>query len=1404
MKSDTPLDYALFLLSPRRSRCELFVSSNGNTEKLAAGLVKPFVAHLKAVEEQVASDAQSVKLEAGRQKSSEIWFTKGTLERFVRFVSTPDVLELVNTYDAETSQLEAARKIYAEDRGDQLSGRGKSGVTTSADVTKKELLRAIDVRLVTAQQDLTSACARAAAAGFNGDTVSELQMFAEFFGGHRINEACSKYISLSERRADLISPWRSGTQDGAVRSSYGSDMSIDEDPSLPQPTGPLSAKIQHQEDNSTCEQPKPPSLSFPVQPTFSRESSSERDDSNKQNDGVVEKEMKKEESSSADQTELTRTSHHVRRLSVQDRISLFENKQKETLGSGGKPVVRKSVELRRLSSDVSSAPAAVEKAVLRRWSGASDMSIDLSAEKKDTESPLCTPSYASGLLSKSDEKKALNLNDTIASSVKLESRIIPGVASGRVLDCRLKDASSFSSLNDGSESNMSNSIFSTMEFNGSMDQMHEKSQSRSFIVKADDRQNSEEEFRSFPESKEEVLIGFRHQGKLKGGEELGGVKGRVASETQVTEEKDQGALQTQIRTFGIKGDRQVEISNWKEQDELRDQLVTQSCSKSPQKTVGDSGQFEGPVGSRIREAFAAHYKGAERGSLSSQSSKRSAGDLGEAGKKESILFEKISGISASKVTSKKSAGDSEEAGKKESISSEKISGSSASKVEDSGLQKLKFQRLVSAPEQMNKSLLRRDKSNFVYGNSRTPFSGKLMTEAQDGSDLFLNPTSEQTQRVRLSKGNPELNDELKIKANELEKLFAELQLPGDQSNSAHRDRSADVQGSAKNMTKLGAAPLMTMVDNQKYGDAELSFSEGSRGKLYDMYVLKRDAKLREEWGSNRAEKEAELKTMRDRFERSAAEMKAKFSGSADRQDSVSSAHRRADRLRSFSTRSIIKREQKQIDSGNSEDDEDASEFEEQEHLREDSTLGENSLGDGVSRSAPGKKLPAKSSSTSMPRTSAAPAPRSAAKASILSSGKRRMQSENPLVQSVPNFFDMRRENTKPSSAASKTTRPQLRNYARSKSTSEEAPIVERSRRSQSLRKNYANLSEFREISPADSGDAVLTPLKFDKEVVKSVETKPFLKIGSPSDIVATSSITKNTSMTPELLNNEEEYNDLASGPEEMGNTVKGEEEEFDTMSPKGHKDLDSGKPRLRRESEKLENSGSENGDAIRSFSQVDQALGAELPSMVQDWPAESPLSWNSRTQHPFSYPHEISDVDAFVDSPVGSPASWNSHSLSQIETDAARMRKKWGTAQKPMWAAHSSNNISRKDMTKGFKRLLKFGRKSRGSENLVDWISATTSEGDDDTEDGRDPSNRSSEDLRKSRMGFTQGQTSNDSFTESEFFSEQVQSSDSSIPAPVANFKLREDHISVSSIKAPRSFFSLSTFRSKGNDSRPK
>lgn len=51
---------------------------------------------------------------------------------------------------------------------------------------RKELLRAIDLRLVTVKQDLSAACARALAAGFTPDNVSELLLFADRFGAHRL------------------------------------------------------------------------------------------------------------------------------------------------------------------------------------------------------------------------------------------------------------------------------------------------------------------------------------------------------------------------------------------------------------------------------------------------------------------------------------------------------------------------------------------------------------------------------------------------------------------------------------------------------------------------------------------------------------------------------------------------------------------------------------------------------------------------------------------------------------------------------------------------------------------------------------------------------------------------------------------------------------------------------------------------------------------------------------------------------------------------------------------------------------------------------------------------------------------------------------------------------------------
>ncbi|XWS18784.1 hypothetical protein CRYUN_Cryun32bG0074400 [Craigia yunnanensis] len=1428
MKSDMFLDYAVFQLSPKHSRCELFVSSNGNMEKLASGLVKPFVSHLKVAEEQVALSLQSIKLEVEKRKNTETWFTKGTLERFVRFVSTPEVLELVNRFDAEMSHLESAQRIYSQGVGDQPSGAlggDGAGMMAAADATKKELLRAIDVRLIAAQQDLAAAFARASAAAFNSDTVSELQQFADRFGAHRLNEACTKFISLCQRRPELVSPWKPGVDDQVVRASWGSDMSID-DPNEDQmgsnvnswPHQPSQNKHQEQLQPNTMQtqhhiDQSKPATSQQLKPssTTQQRSQNENKEEEKKEEGVTE-------------SSPSQISQPARRLSVQDRINLFENKQKESSSSGGKPVaVGKSVELRRLSSDVLSAPAG-EKAVLRRWSGASDMSIDLGNDKKDgnTDSPLCTPSSSSvsqgksnvfqGLSEDKEEKDEKGLRDNV-SSVKVEPKSGPG---------RTADDTS----DQGEVQAQVGTLLGKEEDVGLKGQMNWKDQLGSV--------NSQ--YQSFTGKIEQVELGDQvvSQEKVKGsltGEREGSeVHSQVFPDrTVIAGVKNQPTSQLLVGVFAdAVGDAtpEGELKN-RVEAQSKNQSVAQLCLRAPGHARTLSGQFEGGMGLKTREA---QCKGSEGDQFTPQPQWSSF------------------------------TGEVNEVGKKDLASSEK----QISKVEDSGVPKMKFKKQVPVgSEQSKKSQGRRDEGGSVYANNKSVL-GKKVPESEESLSAPMMPV-DQTQGIRQSRGNQELNDELKMKANELEKLFAEhkLRVPGDQFSSARRSKPADVHieqeassqykkpvavdvspaqmpnknsvsepmGSLSNMGKF-CTPPTKMVDNQDYADSlrrnfsAISFSDDSRGKFYERYMQKRDAKLREEWGSKRAEKEAKLKAMQDILERSRAEMKAKFTGSADRQDSLSSARRRAEKVRSFNVRS--QREQHPISSIQSEEDEDLSKFPGQKYYGQDRSYNEESLVDSSSRSSNSKRLlPNRNVSLSTPRTTAAAVPRSAAKVSNPTSGRRRVQSENPLVQSVPNFSDLRKENTKPSSGAGKTTsRSQVRNHARSKSTNEEGALGkdEQPRRSHSLRKSSAGPVEFSDLSALNSDGIVLAPLKFDKEqmeqsfndkFLKNVETKPFLRKGNGKGPSTGVNIAKfkasEASETPKV----EESDELAfEADDSMDMAKEDEEDELETLVVDNSANMENGRSRLSQESDKLDNSGSENGDSLRSLSQVDPASVAELPAAVpttfhtavslQDSPGESPVSWNSRMHHPFSYPHEASDIDAFMDSPIGSPVSWNSHSLVQTEVDAARMRKKWRSAQKPFLVANATHNQSRRDVTKGFKRLLKFGRKSRGADSLVDWISATTSEGDDDTEDGRDPANRSSEDLRKSRMGFSQGHSSDGGFNEGELFNNQVQSLHTSIPAPPANFKLREDLMSGSSIKAPRSFFSLSSFRSKGSDSKPR
>ncbi|KAJ7530503.1 hypothetical protein O6H91_14G006200 [Diphasiastrum complanatum] len=239
MKTDMPLDYALFQLDSTRTRCELWISAAGVTEKLASGLLKPFLTHLRAAQEQIASGAQSIRLQApsvtadGRNSGAS-WFSTGTMQRFVRFVSTPEVLARVSAVEAECQRLDEAISIlaresvptvdsdhhmlkspsgspptgskaldgvYVDKPGEtkRLKQDYSDGTDRAGDASKRQLLRAMDGWRVMLQKEQRKALAQAVSAGFNMECMSDLVVFADCFGAVQLREACSKFMALRKK-----------------------------------------------------------------------------------------------------------------------------------------------------------------------------------------------------------------------------------------------------------------------------------------------------------------------------------------------------------------------------------------------------------------------------------------------------------------------------------------------------------------------------------------------------------------------------------------------------------------------------------------------------------------------------------------------------------------------------------------------------------------------------------------------------------------------------------------------------------------------------------------------------------------------------------------------------------------------------------------------------------------------------------------------------------------------------------------------------------------------------------------------------------------------------------------------------------------------------------------------------
>ncbi|OIT00444.1 PREDICTED: uncharacterized protein LOC109228956 [Nicotiana attenuata] len=218
MDSKTRLDYALFQLTPTRTRCDLVIYASNNSEKLASGLFEPFITHLKSAKDQISKGGYSITLRPSPTNAS--WFTKATLQRFVGFVSTPEILERFVTIEREITQIESSVQsneqangiVNAAGNASAFDGDSKfsAGFPKSKGESdgigeenpKVSLQRVLESRKAVLRREQAMAYARALVSGFDMDNLDDLISFANAFGALRLREACIKFMELCNKKRD--------------------------------------------------------------------------------------------------------------------------------------------------------------------------------------------------------------------------------------------------------------------------------------------------------------------------------------------------------------------------------------------------------------------------------------------------------------------------------------------------------------------------------------------------------------------------------------------------------------------------------------------------------------------------------------------------------------------------------------------------------------------------------------------------------------------------------------------------------------------------------------------------------------------------------------------------------------------------------------------------------------------------------------------------------------------------------------------------------------------------------------------------------------------------------------------------------------------------------------------------
>ncbi|KAB2049196.1 hypothetical protein ES319_A13G160100v1 [Gossypium barbadense] len=193
----TRLDYVLFQLTPTKTRCELVIFAGKESEKLEPGLLDPFISHLKTAKDQISKGGYSITLRPVGLTPS--WFTKATLQRFVRFVSTPEVLERFVTVEREI-EVQSCYSIinYVTHDSSNLELTGTESSNGEFNGTGDAVQEENSKKVLSKEQAI--AYAHSLVAGYEPDHIEDLLSFADAFGASRLREVCLNFMELCKRK----------------------------------------------------------------------------------------------------------------------------------------------------------------------------------------------------------------------------------------------------------------------------------------------------------------------------------------------------------------------------------------------------------------------------------------------------------------------------------------------------------------------------------------------------------------------------------------------------------------------------------------------------------------------------------------------------------------------------------------------------------------------------------------------------------------------------------------------------------------------------------------------------------------------------------------------------------------------------------------------------------------------------------------------------------------------------------------------------------------------------------------------------------------------------------------------------------------------------------------------------